>query len=890
MQVLSLTLKGFRGIRDGLRRDTLTLDFEALAGDAALVAIVGGNGRGKTTLMDNMHPYLTMPSRATAAGPGGFAYYDHVCLPESEKDLVWTHDGVRYRSQLVIRAGTRRRTEAFLFEQSGGAWRPLQLPDGTISDGKVDTYSRCVEAVCGSADTFFTSVFSAQGRRQLSHYRNAEIKTLLADLLGQEEIRALGQKAGEVARALKGGLGSVRQELAGLDDESRRIGDERRRVEGADMRIARALAARAAADAARDTARTLQARLMAEREQTLATQAQRRRLTDERQAAIEAGAQGMAALDTQDRQEQERMTGLGQRIGERVAQGRKRRDTLEKRRQEQLRVLVAAPAVLRAARVLPRSQRVLSARTDRVGHWRQQVQQWTQCVSARTAAQGRLVQIEREAGQAVLRTEELARRFGLTGEVPCAGSDLQGRCKLLADAHEAHALVPSAQAEIHRLAVEKRSVQIQLDQIETVSQALAHAPEECAKAERQETLARDRVSRLAMLAARTDEIDRARAEVAAVERELATLATTVSADESPDERSERARISASRAQIAVRRQQQAEQTCERVARLDAALAGLPAPFAEQALVAANDSVARAMTALSAAEQAHLVAVRDGQSLEAATRQLAGVAERRAEVAARLARVESALGGWTLFARCMSNDGLIALAIDDAGPALSGLANDLLLACYGPRFTVSIHTLVETGKGDQKEGFDIVVHDGDSGDSKSVSLMSGGERVWISCRDRHEIHYAETPDMPSSRSGRRPRPCNCAAGTCEAMRHSTSGSGTLSPDARGGKSLSLMSGGERTFIDACLTRAIALYLAQNTGRRFDTLFSDEADGPLDPEHKRMFMAMKREVLRLGGYRQEFFITQTPHLATMADAVIDLDAMQAEPRAGIDASDR
>ncbi|MBX9794561.1 MAG: AAA family ATPase, partial [Burkholderiaceae bacterium] len=79
MQVLSLNLKGFRGIRDGLRRDALTLDFEALTGDAALVAIVGGNGRGKTTLMDNMHPYLTMPSRATAAGPGGFAYYDHVC-------------------------------------------------------------------------------------------------------------------------------------------------------------------------------------------------------------------------------------------------------------------------------------------------------------------------------------------------------------------------------------------------------------------------------------------------------------------------------------------------------------------------------------------------------------------------------------------------------------------------------------------------------------------------------------------------------------------------------------------------------------------------------------------------------------------------------------------
>jgi exonuclease SbcC len=449
---------------------------------------------------------------------------------------------------------------------------------------------------------------------------------------------------------------------------------------------------------------------------------------------------------------------------------------------------------------------VLSARTDRVGHWRQQVKQWTQCVSARTAAQLRLVQIEREAGQAVLRTEELVRRLGLIGEVPCAGSDLQGRCKLLADAHEAHALVPSAQAEIQRLTVEKRGVQRQLDQSETVSQALAHAPEKCAKAERQETLARDRVSRLAMLAARTDEIDRAGAEVVAVEQELATLAANASDDVSPNERSERERIASSREQIAVRRQQQTEQARERVGRLDAALAGLPAPFAEQALVAANDSVERATAALRAAEQSHLLAVRDGQSLEATTRQLAGVADRRAEVAARLARVESALGVWTLFARCMSNDGLIALAIDDAGPALSGLANDLLLACYGPRFTVSIHTLVETGKGDQKEGFDIVVHDGDSGDSKSVSLMSGGERVWI---------------------------------------------------------------------NECLTRAVALYLARHSGRRYGTLFSDEADGALDADRKRMFMAMKREVLRLGGYEREFFVSQTPELTAMADAVINLE---------------
>jgi exonuclease SbcC len=41
---------------------------------------------------------------------------------------------------------------------------------------------------------------------------------------------------------------------------------------------------------------------------------------------------------------------------------------------------------------------------------------------------------------------------------------------------------------------------------------------------------------------------------------------------------------------------------------------------------------------------------------------------------------------------------------------------------------------------------------------------------------------------------------------------------------------------------------------------------------------MFMAMKREVLRIGGYRQEFFVSQTPELAAMADVVMDLEQLK------------
>ena len=72
---------------------------------------------------------------------------------------------------------------------------------------------------------------------------------------------------------------------------------------------------------------------------------------------------------------------------------------------------------------------------------------------------------------------------------------------------------------------------------------------------------------------------------------------------------------------------------------------------------------------------------------------------------------------------------------------------------------------------------------------------------------------------------------------------------------------------------------------HTGRRYSTLFCDEADGALDPDRKRMFMAMKREVLRLGGYEREYFVSQTPELTAMADAVIDLDAIKAQAAGGV-----
>jgi hypothetical protein len=159
---------------------------------------------------------------------------------------------------------------------------------------------------------------------------------------------------------------------------------------------------------------------------------------------------------------------------------------------------------------------------------------------------------------------------------------------------------------------------------------------------------------------------------------------------------------------------------------------------------------------------------------------------------------------------LGNGGVVALTIDDAGPALTQMVSDLLLACYGSRFTVEIRNQKALASGELREGFEILVHDAEIDSTKEVSVMSGGQRVWI---------------------------------------------------------------------NECLVRGIVLYTERTDGQPYKTLFTDETDGPLDPEKKRQFMRMKREVFRLSGIDREFFISHTPELVAEADAVIDAEAMAA-----------
>src|SRR6202171_4311404 len=419
MRPISLTLKGFRGIRDGLGRDVIELDFERLAGDAQLIAIVGSNGRGKTTIMDNMTPFPIMPSRAGADGLGGFSFYDQVCLPESVKDLVWEHGGQRYRSQLVFRLNGKKKTEAFLHVRRGDSWQPMRLDDGTVSDGKLDTYVPYVERILGSAETFFTSVFAAQGRRQLSAYKNGEIKTLLADLLGLDEIRALGAKALETVKLLKAGLVAVRQGTIGPTAEVEQVTHELSQLGDAGARIAAAQTEKAARQAALDSAKGELAKHVATRDVTMQTEARRTQLTEEKRSIIEAGTRELGALEAQNRREGERLEQLNRRIRRRGEDERKRRKGLNEQRARLQATLQVSGMIERAGRRLGLAESVVVKREERVAGLRRVGERLEKLRPDVKLARERIAGIEREAGQASLKAQELSRRFGLTAEVAC---------------------------------------------------------------------------------------------------------------------------------------------------------------------------------------------------------------------------------------------------------------------------------------------------------------------------------------------------------------------------------------------------------------------------------------------------------------------------------------
>jgi DNA repair protein SbcC/Rad50 len=802
MKPQRLLLKGFRGIKDGMGRDSFELDLKGL-GDDRLIAIAGPNGKGKSTVLDNLHPYPILPSRSASYSPAGFSMYDHVIAPEAVKELDWEHGGKAFRSSLLWRnSGKRRACEAYLFErQVDSSWTPVRLANGTVSDGKVETYNRLVAEVLGTPEMFFSSQFSAQGRRKLFEYKEGELKQLLVELLNLGSIDRLGAMAQQVVKGIGNAAEALRTAAASPKDAP--DVEALRRLAGAASARARTLADsktleeelyRKAQDA------LAQARAMAEQD----TEHQvRERLQHELSTLAVNEAQEGARHAARLKELASQVAGIDRSLREAASAMAAQRELRLTAIQSRIALLEQRAAILAAPARLQSIDTAIGILESRLKAARERQEELLKGRAELAAVDGELRNTREAftwANQALVETHSRAK---LAGEVPCVGSDLQPRCKLLREALEALAKAPQVEKQLQKLSADGKALAARHAEIERKILANADAEPQGAEVEallRQARKNREEAGRLAALA---PTLERTEAEVEALRTELATL----------EEEHRR---------TCAEREAQRGHLAESLARADREAATRSSSFETESKRLQTELAKFTVPALDAVKAAQVAFELRAAKLQTLDREWAkanaeaSALQHRLIAAGEAVKQRSALyqrygalraeqAYWQLLAKALGKDGLIAMLIDEAGPALAAIANDILLACYGRRFTVSIATQRKNAQDEPVETFDILVHDADAEEPKSLAVMSGGQKVWI---------------------------------------------------------------------NEALTRAIALYMARGNGKRYQTLFCDESDGPLDPERKLMFVQMQRKVLELGGYDRAFFITQTPELLAYADHVIEL----------------
>ncbi len=190
-----LLLRGFEGILSGMGLSEIEIDFSVVPN--GIVVFDGPNGRGKTTIVDNMHHFRVMPSKVNKSySPEGFSFYEETYGSDACKIFVSTMKGMRHKSVISIDA-VKRKQRCYLYEEVDGSWKPLN------PDGSTESYDKAVEAIFGTPQLYFISNFRDQRAKSFSRYSKGDIKEILAELLGIDGIKELSDKAGRIRKALQ---------------------------------------------------------------------------------------------------------------------------------------------------------------------------------------------------------------------------------------------------------------------------------------------------------------------------------------------------------------------------------------------------------------------------------------------------------------------------------------------------------------------------------------------------------------------------------------------------------------------------------------------------------------------------------------------------------------
>lgn len=875
-----LRLRGAIGIWKKSRKDEIDLDLEALG--PGVIGLVGGNGEGKTTILENLHPW---PAMLTRAG----ALKDHFRLKDSCRDLYFTDErtGIRYRALIQIRADIASgAAEYFLSADRGQGFEPLPG-----SDGRLKSYEAQIAELFGSQELYLRTAFVTQRPTKLApdlaEATQGQRKALFGELAGIDYLERYREAAKARGDALRGELVRLEGLLAAAGDIEAQIAEETAIEQREDGRAAEA---QREADASATRGRAF----VAERDE-LSAQVARAELRRQRAAGIQAELADLSSLEAQiaELERTLRENELAAQAGRGEAEHAERRATDLKAERDRLAEEVSA-----LTRKADRSREI----REEVESLLIQVQVAEREIESFRAAEGRREAAERELAQlreleeklATLRTEkakhdaevrrlleahqaaaqeaESRRRVAQAGldasrarlsvaERELAAAEARLTAPIEDHCPTCHQLLPEERRE--HLIKERGKLEAERDgfaqtragilrEVMELEQALAGI----AQPEPPALPGFDRETEIHEAERALDWLDRAEAE-ATLQRATAAAAQIASLT---------AKIEEARARAAALSDQVDETAAPRLVLARPALASQ-----ESALQAIQDRLTATKSAVAAAEAFASSARRQ---IEDARARAGDIAARRRDLEAELsllgetaADLELATALERKTAEIQAEQERYAQARDAAAEArgrAEGARRVLVeargrLAALGAAKAEASRIETELADWDLLEracgpnGIQALELDALAPSIAAVSNRLLGEAYG----SRFRIEFRTT------------RIAGKGAKTKQVEDFEIFILDTESGDEQ---TIDSLSGGEAVWIRKALYDGFAIIRAKNTGTRFQTVFLDEADGALDPESRMLYLRMLEAAHRESGRYQTILITHSTELQAMVERIV------------------
>ncbi len=205
-ELLSISLRGAIGVKCGSGQDDVYIDFSKF--HKGVVAMVGDNGRGKTTIIENCHPYPRMLTRKKTLR-------EHFCLKDSHRILVYrSNDGLYHKIVMSIDAKTKSGSTTYFAYTSrdGSKWTPV-----IDTDGSLEAYNEYVERTFGSLELFIrTSFFTrkeTRGTPDLTNATKGEKIEFFSSLAGNDWLSEIAERAKLEISSLEEEMGKLSVEL-----------------------------------------------------------------------------------------------------------------------------------------------------------------------------------------------------------------------------------------------------------------------------------------------------------------------------------------------------------------------------------------------------------------------------------------------------------------------------------------------------------------------------------------------------------------------------------------------------------------------------------------------------------------------------------------------------